>query len=554
LRRTLAEQDARARAATERETEREARELRQALAHADALAATPEHTRFVLRAGDVVVPDDLGTLEPVDADPCSGLDVIAAERVRRAAQGDAKAALAELAPLFADPAVPVSCRAHLRALAAWHAHRGGLGAERDAILAEVGESSAWARASGLLLRVVRDGVLGDEEPALALIAALSPARAGALCAGLAAHGIDDRELRARAADAQERRCLLRRVRDLAPALSAATAPVVRAAGDGLVLFQPSTSRGALLARAQTLALCAVLAGPRVVVPPFPAPALVVVDDAVALLPPRPEAAGWFSGTTATAALIVALALLCGTGSLFAFRAWRREEDALRARTEFLTLVTHELKTPLAGVRLVGELLADGHVTDPGERAAWLARLNAEVARLGLLLENVLDLGRLQRGERAHAPAPIDAAAFARDTLALFAPLLERDGFAVHLRAPAPVVVAADAAALRQALLNLLDNARKYGKSPIEVAVDADGVHARVSVRDHGDGVPVRERDAVFARFARGAQHRHGAIPGVGLGLHLARAIAQRHGGTLTYRDAEGGGACFELRLPREQHA
>jgi signal transduction histidine kinase len=259
----------------------------------------------------------------------------------------------------------------------------------------------------------------------------------------------------------------------------------------------------------------------------------------------------FAGATGTALLIIALAMLCGAGSLLAFRAQRREAAALRARTEFLTMVTHELKTPLAGVRLVGELLADGHVTDAGERAAWLARLNAEAARLGLIIEKVLDLGRLERGERAHAPAPLELNALVAETAALFAPLAERDGLTLRL-APcaAPAWVAADAGALRQALLNLLDNARKYGRGAIDVAVAAEDGTVAVAVRDHGDGVATSEREAIFARFARGAGHRHGAIPGVGLGLHLARAIALRHGGALVCRAPDTGpGARFELTLP-----
>jgi two-component system phosphate regulon sensor histidine kinase PhoR len=195
------------------------------------------------------------------------------------------------------------------------------------------------------------------------------------------------------------------------------------------------------------------------------------------------------------------------------------------------------------------------VRDEGERRAYLGRLSGEAVRLSMLIENVLDLGRLERGERPHDPRPLDVAALVRDVVRLFAPLAERDGVRVELRGcEAPVPADADGGALRQALLNVLDNARKYagdGKR-IEVAVRTDVAGgAVVAVRDFGEGVADDEREAVFERFTRGRRHRHGSVPGVGLGLHLARAIARRHGGELLCVAPPDGerGACFELRLP-----
>lgn len=557
LQRTVDDQTLRASAQARRDAERDARALRLALTDPAILAQTPSATRFTLTAGRVVVPDDLQPLAPSTAAPDVSLDVVAGERLRRAlTEVDTAASLAQLAPLLDDPALPAPTRAWLRAHAAWRAHRGGLAAARDTLVAGIGDASPLASASALLLVATRDATL----PACAdaVIRRVPPHAARALCERLDALGLAVAPLRAQAEDAERRRDVLRRVEALAPSLAAAREPVVRGVGGDLLLYEPATASGALLAPDAAVALGVALlspsasaTSPAVVSVPFPPDAIPVVADALALRSSTPPPPGPFAGATGTALLIVALAMLCGAGSLLAFRAQRREASALRARTEFLTMVTHELKTPLAGLRLVGELLADGHVTDPAEQTAWLARLNAEAARLGLLIENVLDLGRLERGERAHAPTPLEVGALVAETAALFAPLAERDGLTLCV-APcaAPAWVAADAGALRQALLNLLDNARKYGRDAIEVQVAADDGNVVVSVRDHGDGVAVAEREAIFARFARGAGHRHGGIPGVGLGLHLARAIAARHGGTLVCRSPEAGpGARFELTLP-----
>jgi len=560
LRRTVDEQAARARAAARRDAEREAGAVREALLSPDVLARVPEAARFELAGGRVVVPAELGGLDPQAGDPTAGLDVVAAERLRRAVAAPTLAAmLAETEKLGEDAAVPRPTQAWLAAAVAWRAHRDGDVEMRDRLLASpllarVDPPAALASASALLLQATREPAMPAS--AVEVVKLLPAAHARALCARLAGLGLDVAPLAAVAVDAARRRAVLRRADALAARLAGATAPIARAEDGDLLLYAPEVARGALLDPAQAHSLATALLPPGATSSLAADPAragadaVPVVAGLVALVPATPPAPGPFAGATGTALLLAALALLCGAGSVLALRAHRRAAESIRARAEFLTLVTHELKTPLAGVRLVGELLADGHVEDPAERAAWLARLGAETTRLSLLIENVLDLGRLERRERAHAPAPLDLGAFVADTLALAAPLLARDGFALLATQAEGLVVHADASTLRQALLNLLDNARKYGRPPVQVVVRHDGGEAVVSVRDHGDGVPAAERGAVFARFARGGAHRHGAIPGVGLGLHLARAIAERHGGKLVYREPErGAGACFELRLP-----
>jgi two-component system phosphate regulon sensor histidine kinase PhoR len=236
------------------------------------------------------------------------------------------------------------------------------------------------------------------------------------------------------------------------------------------------------------------------------------------------------------------------------RGARAEVRAARAQSEFLTTVTHELKTPLAGIRLLGEMLAEGRAK--GREQDYYRMLAGEAGRLSLLIDNVLDLGRLERGERAYDLRATGLDGVITDTLALFAPVAERDGLRVEWQdALGPVMLPLDRSAFAQALVAVLDNARKYGRDGgrIDVATRAadDGRSAILDVRDHGVGVPADERERIFARFVRGRAHAHGGTPGVGIGLHIARTIARRLGGDLVAGDPlDGGpGARFSFSFP-----
>jgi len=242
----------------------------------------------------------------------------------------------------------------------------------------------------------------------------------------------------------------------------------------------------------------------------------------------------------------------------ALRAAGREAQAARLKGEFLTTVTHELKTPLAGIRLVAELLADDHVQDPEKRKNYLEALSAESTRLSMLIENVLDLRRMERGERVHDAQVEDLGEIVRDTVELFEPLLKRSGHGVLCQGlDNPIQVMVDKDDLRQAFLNLLDNARKYGGAgDIQVELTREGGRAVLRLIDGGTGIDPAERETIFDRFVRGKQHQHGGIPGVGIGLNLARAILRRQGGDLAACDPPEGqsGACFELSLPLHEQS
>jgi two-component system phosphate regulon sensor histidine kinase PhoR len=254
------------------------------------------------------------------------------------------------------------------------------------------------------------------------------------------------------------------------------------------------------------------------------------------------------------ALLLVLTFALALAVVVQLRGARAEVRAARTQSEFLTTVTHELKTPLAGIRLLGEMLAEGRAK--GREADYYRMLAGEAARLSLLIENVLDLGRLERGERAYDLRATELGELVRETLAWFAPVAERDGVVVACHDElGPVTLPLDRAAFVQALVAVLDNAHKYGRAGQRIDVTLrsgdGGRRAVLDVRDRGDGVPAAERERIFARFVRGSAHAHGSTPGVGIGLHLARTIAHKLGGELSVGDPlDGGpGARFTFSFP-----
>lgn len=332
-------------------------------------------------------------------------------------------------------------------------------------------------------------------------------------------------------------------------------------GDRLLLFHDGA--GALISRQQLTDALARLAGEEwTALPAMYADGLGAVtdDDTVTVVPDylgvraRVQAGAEVGGAWILGLLALALASISGAGLWVFYRSVRRETEAARTRSDFLTMVTHELKTPLAGIRLLAEMLQDGHVTGQDQHEEYYRRLNNESVRLTMLIENVLDLGRMERGERAYDFAAVDVDELVAESVELFEPIAAAAG--LRITAPASATglsIRGDRNALLQSLLNVLDNARKYaaGGDRLDIQVSRRECTCEVLVRDHGPGIPESERRTVFDRFQRGARHVDGSVPGVGLGLYLSRTILRNHGGDLeAIAPRDGGpGVCFRFALP-----
>ena len=257
-------------------------------------------------------------------------------------------------------------------------------------------------------------------------------------------------------------------------------------------------------------------------------------------------------------------LLFALGGTFAVLALRRAEHAAQMQSDFVAAVSHEMKTPIAGVQAMAEMLAEGRVSEPGKAVDYAERIRAEMGRLGSTVRDVLDVSRIERDPTALVRTrPLDPAGVVLDTLAVARPALERRGFTVRAEVtPSPAPLPVDPDALAHVLHNLLDNAAKFSTERKEIEVTgaatapAPGAGRgprrsgyRIEVSDRGPGIPEKDRLRVFERFFRGEDARHRAIPGVGLGLHVAREILRAHGATIACSERLDGGARFVIDLP-----
>ncbi len=232
---------------------------------------------------------------------------------------------------------------------------------------------------------------------------------------------------------------------------------------------------------------------------------------------------------------------------------RRESQLTRLRTDFISGVSHELRTPLAQIRMFSETLTLGRVRSEEERRRSLAIIDQEARRLTHLVENLLHFSRSERQTTHITPEPTKLAPLVQEVLDGFAPLAAARGATLAASVPEDLVVPADPGAVRQMLLNLLDNAVKYGPAGQEVRVGAtrDNGIARLWVDDGGPGIPRADRERVWERFWRLERDRGSSIAGSGIGLAVVRELADLHHGRAWIDDVapETHGTRVVIELP-----
>jgi signal transduction histidine kinase len=232
--------------------------------------------------------------------------------------------------------------------------------------------------------------------------------------------------------------------------------------------------------------------------------------------------------------------------------WQTERLA-RQRSQFAASAAHELRTPLAGLRLYCDMLAEG-LGDPSRAGDYARRVAEEAERLGRVVANVLGFTRLERGTLKVSLEPGDLAAAVRECVERQRAALEALGAKIEFDVAGTIPeLRFDRDALAQILQNLLDNAEKHTRNAadrtIRVGLAASGNSIELSVSDRGPGIPRKVRRQLFRPFARG---NHADAPaGLGLGLTLVRALVRAHGGEIRYADSNGGGARFVVTLPAE---
>ncbi|HEX8791083.1 MAG TPA: GAF domain-containing sensor histidine kinase [Polyangiaceae bacterium] len=231
------------------------------------------------------------------------------------------------------------------------------------------------------------------------------------------------------------------------------------------------------------------------------------------------------------------------------RLYEVARDAIRARDELLALAAHELRTPLTALQLTADhlLQLSRRAKDPAE-AVRSEKVAFQVRRFSGLVEHILQAMRIRAEGVTLCRAPGDLARLVRDRVALVEPRAKGAGSTIAVSCPARVAVQIDRDRLATALDALLDNAVKFGRGrPIEVALAVEGPFAVLTVTDHGIGFSPDRLSAYFDPFARGvAKEQFG---GLGLGLYVAKAIVDAHGGSITATSQPDAGSTFVVRLP-----
>jgi two-component system, OmpR family, sensor kinase len=228
---------------------------------------------------------------------------------------------------------------------------------------------------------------------------------------------------------------------------------------------------------------------------------------------------------------------------------RRDRPRGAGGGQFLADASHELRTPLASIRGYAELFRIGATVDEAGAQAAMRRIEEEAKRMGVLVEDLLTLARLDE-EPELRRTQVDLAEIAGDVVAdarATAP-----GRAIALEAPDSALVCGDSHQLHQVLANLMRNALVHtpARAAIEVSVREDADTVTVSVRDHGPGLPAGSHERLFNRFWRAEGGRERGKAGAGLGLAIARELVAAHRGTISAHDAQGGGAEFVVQLPK----
>ena len=250
-----------------------------------------------------------------------------------------------------------------------------------------------------------------------------------------------------------------------------------------------------------------------------------------------------------------LSAVIAVAVMLAFLVLRRELELARRQGDFLSAVSHELRAPVTTIRMYAEMLRDGWVEDGARRTEYESAIVSEGERLSRLVENVLAYSRRERGKPLGF-READLAEKVREVAGVQRPVFERAKLELEVEAPEALPWRFDPDAVTQILVNLLDNALKHsgeaGERRVQIRLSGAPDAAKISVRDHGPGIPAGEQRRIFEAFYRVGSELTRETRGTGLGLALVRRLARAHGGDVSVSSEPGRGATFTVILGRSR--
>ncbi|MFC2167637.1 ATP-binding protein [Acidobacteriota bacterium] len=252
------------------------------------------------------------------------------------------------------------------------------------------------------------------------------------------------------------------------------------------------------------------------------------------------------------AIFLFIGILLIFGSYITVRIVRRELEISRMRADFVSTVSHEFRSPLTGIRHLGEMLLDGRAMDVMKQKQYFKMIVQESDRLTRLVENILDFSRMEEGRKEYRFEPLDTSPWLMELVADFEKEITTQGVVIDASVPDGLpAILADNEALGSAVHNLLDNAIKYSPRKKFVRVEAKAIGREVNIVIHDQGVGISEIDQkhIFDRFYRVDSEITKQIKGAGLGLNLVRHIVTAHNGKIECESRVGEGSTFSIRIP-----
>ncbi len=251
-------------------------------------------------------------------------------------------------------------------------------------------------------------------------------------------------------------------------------------------------------------------------------------------------------------LIIMSMALTLFGLAVIYVAGRRERQLRQLKEDFISNVSHELKTPLSLIGMFSEILKTGRVKSQQTRMEYYTIIHNEAERMGHLISNLLDFASLEKGDRARNFEAVNICQLVTRELEAYRYQIQKDGFKLTTEIPEEVPCTfGDPTAISMAFFNLLDNAVKYSADDKEIHVNVRHTNGYIdlSVADKGPGIPAEEQQKIFEKFYRGSTAVGKKVRGSGIGLSITQHVAEIHGGQVTVESRVGEGSTFTLRIP-----